>query len=150
MCGYEEGGPVRLSGRTAVVTGSARGIGAAEAIRLAQEGANVAVLDLSAEACQETVEAVEAAGSEAIAIACDVSSAQQVEKAFEEIANRFGRIDILVNNAGLLRDNLSFKMSERSEEHTSELQSRQYLVCRLLLEKKKNHLMNAAPCLIGR
>jgi 3-oxoacyl-[acyl-carrier protein] reductase len=103
---------LRLDGRTAVVTGSARGIGAAEAVRLAQEGANVAVLDLSAEACQETVEAVEAAGSEAIAIACDVSSAQQVEKAFEEIVHRFGRIDILVNNAGLLRDNLSFKMSE--------------------------------------
>ena len=103
---------MRLDGRTAVVTGAARGIGAAEAIRLAQEGANVAVLDLSAEACQETVEGVEAAGAEAIVIACDVSSAQQVEKAFEEIAHRFGRIDILVNNAGLLRDNLSFKMSE--------------------------------------
>jgi len=94
------------------VTGAARGIGAAEAIRLAQEGANVAVLDLSAEACRETVEAVEAAGTEAIAIACDVSSAQQVDKAFEEIHNRFGRVDILVNNAGLLRDNLSFKMTE--------------------------------------
>ena len=63
---------MRLDGRTAVVPGSERGIGAAEAIRLAQEGANVAVLDLSAEACQETVEAVEAEGSEAIAIACDV------------------------------------------------------------------------------
>ncbi len=108
----EEGGPVRLSGRTAVVTGAARGIGAAEAIRLAQEGANVAVLDLSAEASLETVEAIEAVGSEAIAIACDVSSAEQVEAAFGEIANRFGRIDILVNNAGVLRDNLSFKMSE--------------------------------------
>ncbi len=54
----------RLSGRTAVVTGAARGIGAAEAIRLAQDGANVAVLDLSAEACRETVEAIEAAGPE--------------------------------------------------------------------------------------
>ena len=102
----------RLSGRTAVVTGAARGIGAGEAIRLAQDGANIAVLDLSAEACQETVEAVEATGSEALAIACDVSSSQQVTAAFEEVASRFGRIDILINNAGVLRDNLSFKMSE--------------------------------------
>ncbi|MEW6637873.1 MAG: 3-oxoacyl-ACP reductase FabG [Actinomycetota bacterium] len=102
----------RLSGRTAVVTGAARGIGAAEAIRLAQDGANVAVLDLSAEACRETVEAVEATGAEALAVACDVSSSKQVDAAFEEVAGRFGRIDILVNNAGIIRDNLSFKMSE--------------------------------------
>lgn len=102
----------RLDGRVAIVTGAARGIGAAEAIRLAQDGANVAVLDLSAEACSETVEAIKAAGVEGIAVACDVSSAEQVEAAFREIHDRFGRIDILVNNAGLLRDNLSFKMSE--------------------------------------
>ncbi len=102
----------RLSGRTAIITGAGRGIGAAEAIRMAQDGANIAVLDLSAEAGQDTVRAVEEAGSEAIAVACDVSSSKQVGAAFQEVANRFGRIDILVNNAGLLRDNLSFKMSE--------------------------------------
>jgi 3-oxoacyl-[acyl-carrier protein] reductase len=102
----------RLDGRVAVVTGAGRGIGAAEAIKLAQEGANVAVLDLSAEAGQDTVMAVKDAGREALAVACDVSSAKQVGAAFEEIHNHFGRIDILVNNAGLLRDNLLFKMSE--------------------------------------
>ena len=102
----------RLSGRTAIITGAGRGIGAAEAIRMAQDGANIAVLDLSAEAGQDTVKAVEEAGAEAIAVACDVSSSKQVGAAFEEVANRFGHIDILVNNAGLLRDNLSFKMSE--------------------------------------
>jgi len=102
----------RLDGRVAVVTGAGRGIGAAEAIKMAQEGASIAVLDLSAEAGQDTVAAIKKAGGEAVAIACDVSSAKQVGAAFEEVANRFGRIDILVNNAGLLRDNLLFKMSE--------------------------------------
>lgn len=79
---------------------------------MAQEGANVAVLDLSAEAGQDTVEAVQETGQKAIAVACDVSSSKQVGAAFEEVANHFGRIDILVNNAGLLRDNLLFKMAE--------------------------------------
>jgi 3-oxoacyl-[acyl-carrier protein] reductase len=102
----------RLDGRVAVVTGAGRGIGAAEAIKMAQEGANVAVLDLSAEAGQDTVEAVQETGQKAIAVACDVSSSKQVGAAFQEVANHFGRIDILVNNAGLLRDNLLFKMTE--------------------------------------
>ncbi len=102
----------RLDGRVAVVTGAGRGIGAAEAIKMAQEGAKIAVLDLSAEAGQDTVHAIKDVGSEAIAIACDVSSSKQVGAAFEEVHNHFGRIDILVNNAGLLRDNLLFKMSE--------------------------------------
>ena len=79
---------------------------------MAQEGASVAVLDLSTETGQDTVAAIKKAGGEAVAIACDVSSAKQVGAAFEEVAHRFGRIDILVNNAGLLRDNLLFKMSE--------------------------------------
>ena len=102
----------KLDGRVAVVTGAGRGIGAAEAIKMAEEGAGVAVLDLSAEAGQDTVAAIKKAGGEAVAIACDVSSAKQVGGAFEEVAHRFGGIDILVNNAGLLRDNLLFKMSE--------------------------------------
>jgi 3-oxoacyl-[acyl-carrier protein] reductase len=125
----------RLSGRIAVVTGAARGIGAAEAIRLAQEGANVAVLDLSAEACRETVEAIEAHGAEAMAVACDVSSAQQVEKAFEEVAGRFGTIHILVNNAGLLRDNLSFKMSEEDWDKVLDVHLKGSFLCSKAVQK---------------
>ncbi len=101
-----------LAGRVAVVTGAGRGIGAATARKLASDGAHVAVVDLNEDLCQETVGAIKGAGGEAMAVGCDVSNAEQVERAFERIASELGRVDILVNNAGVTRDNLLFKMSE--------------------------------------
>jgi 3-oxoacyl-[acyl-carrier protein] reductase len=101
-----------LKGRVALVTGAARGIGAATARKLAANGAKVAVLDLSEEQCAESVAAIRAAGGEALALGADVSNAEQVERAVERIVGEWGRLDILVNNAGVTRDNLLFKMSE--------------------------------------
>ncbi|MEV7615127.1 3-oxoacyl-ACP reductase FabG [Streptomyces sp. NPDC089799] len=98
--------------RVAIVTGAARGIGAATAIRLAAEGRAVAVLDLDETACKDTVESITAAGGTALAVGCDVSDAGQVEAAVERVANTLGAPVILVNNAGVLRDNLLFKMGE--------------------------------------
>ncbi len=125
----------KLDGRVAVVTGAGRGIGAAEAIKMAQEGAKIAVLDLSAEAGQDTVHAVKDVGSEAIAVACDVSSSKQVGAAFEEVANHFGRIDILVNNAGLLRDNLLFKMSEDDWDEVLDVHLKGSFLCTQAAQK---------------
>ncbi|AJC60109.1 3-oxoacyl-ACP reductase [Streptomyces sp. 769] len=98
--------------RVAIVTGAARGIGAATAVRLAAEGRAVAVLDLDEAACKETVGKITAAGGKAVAIGCDVSDSDQVAAAVERVAAELGAPTVLVNNAGVLRDNLLFKMSD--------------------------------------
>ena len=100
----------RFTGRVAVVTGSARGIGAATAQRFAQEGAAVAVLDLDQSAASATAAGLGA--ERALGVACDVSDAASVEAAVATVVGELGQLDILVNNAGVTRDNLLFKMSE--------------------------------------
>jgi 3-oxoacyl-[acyl-carrier protein] reductase len=98
--------------RVAIVTGAARGIGAATALRLAQDGFAVAVLDLDEAAAKGTVESIEAAGSRAMAVGADVSDAEQVEAAVSRIAAELGAPTVLVNNAGVIRDNRLFKMTD--------------------------------------
>ena len=100
------------SSRAAIVTGAARGIGAATAKRLASDGMAVGVLDLDAGACGPTVDAITEAGGHAVAVGADVSDAGQVEAAVGKVAADLGPPVVLVNNAGIIRDNLLFKMSE--------------------------------------
>ena len=98
--------------RVAIVTGAARGIGAATALRLAQDGFAVAVLDLKEDDAQGTVKEIDAAGGRAIAVGADVSDPEQVEAAVTRVAQELGGPTVLINNAGVTRDNMLFKMSE--------------------------------------
>ena len=89
-----------LTGKVAVVTGGARGLGAATAQALARAGATVAVLDVAADEARMVEDRIRIAGGNAVAIVCDVSDEGAVERAFAELVNDFGGLDILVNNAG--------------------------------------------------
>jgi 3-oxoacyl-[acyl-carrier protein] reductase len=100
-------------GRVAVVTGGGRGIGRAIAVRLAREGADVAVSYRSNDAAaEETAGKVREAGRNAELIKGDISSPADVEALFKGVAGVFGRLDVLVNNAGITRDNLMMRMKE--------------------------------------
>jgi 3-oxoacyl-[acyl-carrier protein] reductase len=98
--------------KIAIVTGSARGIGAATARRLATDGMAVAVLDLDEAACAGTVKEIADAGGHALAVGADVSDGAQVLAAVERVAAELGEPTVLVNNAGVIRDNLLFKMTD--------------------------------------
>jgi 3-oxoacyl-[acyl-carrier protein] reductase len=98
--------------RVAIVTGAARGIGAATAQRLARDGFAVAVVDLKEDDARDTVQAIESAGGRALAVGADVGDAEQVQAAVERIAAELGPPVVLVNNAGVTRDNLLFRMTD--------------------------------------
>jgi 3-oxoacyl-[acyl-carrier protein] reductase len=100
----------RYTDRVVIVTGGARGIGAATAKRFADEGAAVAILDLEEAAASATAAGLGA--GRALGLACDVSDAAAVEAAVSRVVEELGGVDVLVNNAGITRDNLLFKMSE--------------------------------------
>lgn len=92
----------RLAGKTALITGGGTGIGRACALLFAREGARVAVAGRSAEPLRAVVAEIERAGGQALAVTCDVTQAEQVERAVRATAERFGALNVVVNNAGVL------------------------------------------------
>ena len=117
--------------KIAIVTGGARGIGAAIARRLAQDGHDVAVIDLEREACAETVAAVETIGRRSVAVAADVSDEAAVRRGVAEVVDGLGAPTVLVNNAGILRDRTLAKLTLDDWETVINVNLRSvFLMCR--------------------
>src|SRR2546430_5797589 len=147
---------MRLEDHAVAITGAGGGIGRAVALAFAAEGAGVVAADLG-ERADAVAEEVRRAGGRAVAVRADVSRSADMRALVERSVREFGGLDVLVTCAGLGTAGLLLEQDEsewtrvidvnRSEEHTSELQSQSNLVCRLLLEKKKQdrHHARAHP-----
>jgi len=103
---------MRLSGKVAAITGGARGIGHATALKFAAEGAKVAVCDINPELMQQTLAAIRAAGGEAEGYPVDVTNKAQIAAMVDGVMARWGRIDCVVNNAGIVMDAQLRKMTD--------------------------------------
>lgn len=101
-----------LKNRVAIVTGSARGIGAETARMLAQEGMAVVISDLDGDAAAQTAKTIADTGAKAIGVRCDVRDEEQVKAMVAAGRDAFGSVDVLVNNAGLVKDRTLLKMDE--------------------------------------
>lgn len=101
-----------LTGKTAIVTGASRGIGAAIARKLCEAGANVALCSRSAEAVAATADTLNSEGYTAISTTADISKKGDVEALIKTVLDKFSQIDILVNNAGITRDTLLMRMQD--------------------------------------
>ena len=120
---------LQLGGRNAIVTGGSLGIGAAIAVKLAEDGANVAINYRRHDAeAREVAGAIEALGRKALAVKADVSSMADAERMFSEAIEAFGRVDMLVCNAGINRDSVIWKMSEEAWDEVIAVNLKGYFV----------------------
>ena len=141
---------MKLKGQVAVVTGASRGIGRAIALELANQGADVVVnYSGNEEKAKSVVEEIVAAGSRAIAVQCDVASADSVAAMLKMTIEEFGKVDILVNNAGITRDNLLMRMKEEEWDQVINTNLKGVFLCtkavsRPMMKQRKGRIINVA------
>ncbi|HCD36522.1 3-oxoacyl-[acyl-carrier-protein] reductase [Chlorobium phaeovibrioides] len=138
-----------FEGKTAVITGAARGIGQAIAWNLARGGADIVLCDIKEDWLAETAEGVKKAGRKVWCFELNVTDADAVQKAFNDIADTTGRIDILVNNAGITRDGLLMRMSEEDWDAVLSVNLKGTFACtkavsRIMMKQRSGSIVNIA------
>jgi len=140
--------PTPLKGKTAVVTGAARGIGKCTAMALAEAGANCALLDVIDEV-HATAGEIAALGVRAQGYIADVTNSDQIKDVMKQITDTFGSLDILVNNAGITRDNLLLRMTDEEWDKVLAINLRGAFVCtraaaRTMIRQRSGRIINIA------
>lgn len=144
-----------LKGKIALVTGAGRGMGRAHTLALARQGAKVIVTDVDVNECMSVVGEIESAGGEAVCLKMDVSNKADVEKAFDEVIQRYGRLDILVNNAGIYFSKPALEITEEDWEKMMHINLKGQFLCaqRAAKEMAKNkwgRIINIASVASGQ
>ena len=140
---------MKLSGKVALVTGAAQGIGKAIALALAKEGANIVVCDVNVEEAQRTAGEIKSLGRDTLAVRANVAVFAEVEELVNKVIDKFGKIDILVNNAGITRDGLLLRMKEEDWDLVLDINLKGTFnctkaCCRPMLKQKSGKIINVA------
>ena len=139
-----------LRGKVAIVTGAAKGMGRADAIKLVGAGAKVILCDIDFEGCQQAAEEIKKnARGEAIAIKCDTSKKSEIDNVVAEAVKKFGKIDILVNNAGIFPFEPFLQMSEQNFEKVIDVNLKGYFLmaqacAKEMAKQKSGSIINIA------
>ena len=138
-----------LNGQVAIITGAARGIGQAIALKLAECGCDLAICDLKAEWLDETKAKVESLGRKALPLAVDVGDSEQVNACVAAVQKEFGKIDIMVNNAGITKDGLMIRMSDDDWDAVLRVNLKGVFlftraVCKVMMKQRKGAIVNIA------
>ena len=140
---------MRLANKVSIITGAGRGIGRATAIKFAKEGAKVVVCDLTPEWIDETVQAIQAAGGEAVGFMVDVRDKTSIENMVKAVMEKYGRIDCLVNNAGIVMDSQLKNMTEEQFDQVIEINLKGVYNCTravvdIMLQQNSGVILNAS------
>ena len=136
-----------LGGKIAVVTGAGRGIGRAIAMKLAEDGADIAVVDLARESVDDVVGEIRQMGRKALGLTANVTVSSDVEEFIKQVIDEFGRIDILVNNAGITRDTLLMRMKEEDWDSVINVNLKGAFLCtkgvsRIMMKQRYGKIVN--------
>ena len=144
-----------LKGKVAIITGARRGMGKSHAITLAKAGIKVVVADISQEDCQKVVDEMKKQGGQGLAVKCDVTKKEEVDKMVEMAIKKWGRVDILVNNAGICQFKPFLELTEEEWDRTLNINLKGYFLCaqataKEMVKKKSGVIINIASIAMGQ